>query len=700
MNTDGSSDQAFPSGECGVVYSMCDNCNHVPMCGLRYTWRNDDIHNLEGLDSTPCAKAYGLIQQRTHPGRLLRPLLRRGEKGGQPRFVPVSWDDAYDFIAEKLLSVRSRYGADAVFFFCGVTKEPRPVVQRLCALFGSANYGTECSTACMRAASFASHLTFGWGALQQYPDEHTRLAVLWGVNPAVAHHYAMPALFAARDRGCRFLIVDPVRTTSVELLGGLHLRPRLGTAAALAGGLARVILHEGLYDEAFCREWIHGFDEWRAYVDGFTPARTEELTGVPAEDVIRAGKLLGESGVPSFMLSSQSTTHDRNGINNHRAICLLGALCGAVPPQRPAPALENFDIWGNGGPADFSMRDVLLSCSKRRIDAETVPAWANWAWKVNTSYLPERIEEGRIRALVSFGMNVGIWPSPKCYANSFAKLDLGVAVDYFYRPASHANMDVLLPAAVNFERSVPFGCYGSVLRGRTALPPRGEAREDWRIALELGCRLGYEEECFHGDPEAACNAILARWGLSMADLRAALPSGIDVGGRKRGTESRPGYATPSGKIEAWSDYLAGFGLPALPEYKEPYAVSPEFPFQLIAGMRRPLLTHSRTRGDCPWLQELEPVPCVEIHPDDAKACGVHDGERVRLRSAWGCITLHVRLNPALKQGIVGVMHGWPEANVNDLIPREFDPASAFPPFKEVPVRLERIDAADDGEAVS
>lgn len=74
--------------------------------------------------------------------------------------------------------------------------------------------------------------------------------------------------------------------------------------------------------------------------------------------------------------------------------------------------------------------------------------------------------------------------------------------------------------------------------------------------------------------------------------------------------------------------------------------------------------------------------------------------RVRLRSAWGCITLHVRLNPALKQGIVGVMHGWPEANVNDLIPREFDPASAFPPFKEVPVRLERIDAADDGEAVS
>lgn len=78
------------------------------------------------------------------------------------------------------------------------------------------------------------------------------------------------------------------------------------------------------------------------------------------------------------------------------------------------------------------------------------------------------------------------------------------------------------------------------------------------------------------------------------------------------------------------------------------------------------------------------MPCVEIHPDDAKACGVHDGERVRLRSAWGCITLHVRLNPALKQGIVGVMHGWPEANVNDLIPREFDPASAFPPFKEVP----------------
>ena len=136
-----------------------------------------------------------------------------------------------------------------------------------------------------------------------------------------------------------------------------------------------------------------------------------------------------------------------------------------------------------------------------------------------------------------------------------------------------------------------------------------------------------------------------------------------------------------------STALEKHGYPALPEYKEPLQTTKEFPLVLISGSRLPYITHSKWRDDAPWLLELQREPLVTIHPKDASKRQIAKGDQVTLRTAYGHI--HAKAKPTIMvpPGVVGIMHGWAKANVNELIPRQFDPISGFPPFKEVPCEV-------------
>lgn len=262
-------------------------------------------------------------------------------------------------------------------------------------------------------------------------------------------------------------------------------------------------------------------------------------------------------------------------------------------------------------------------------------------------------------------------------------------------------MDIVLPAAMNFERLAPFAVHGRRIFGRTPIQPAGECREDWRIALEIGSRLGYPETFFHGDVEAACNSILGMWNISYEDLRARQEQGITIPAAKepkyRKYESgdmrpdgSPGFPTPSGKIEAFSTDLDRHGYPALPEYAEPMQTSPDYPLILVSGSRVPYITHSKWREDAPWLLELQNEPVLSMHPRDAGEMGIASGDGVRLQTPWGRMEGRAKATIMVPPGVVAVMHGWAGANVNELIPREFDPISGFPPYKEVVCAVTKI----------
>ncbi len=686
-------------------YTFCDGCNEFPFCGLKFYHHSDFVKRIEPWPgfpaSPPCSKAYATVQRLKNPNRLLYPLKRTRPKGGSdPAFTRISWDEAYETIASQLHRIKKDYDPHHVFFYVGDPKEPRAAVQRLAVTYGSANYGCESSTACRRAAQLAELLTYGFPTLGNLPTKETGVMLIWGTNPAYS---GMPfmchgQLADARDRGVKFIVVDPRKTPTATTLADIHLQVRPGTTAALAAGMMHVIFREHLYDQSFCQRWIHGLDELMDYVKGFTPDRVEEITWVPAKKVVDAARLYATHGPGGLLTSAQGTTHDLNATNNHRSLLLLPALCGYIDVPggilKPTEPLEGMGGPWSDGPPDFCLREGLHALSKHRLDQESFPLWAEKMFEVQTNHLVEWIRQGKLKAFLGWGLNMMIWPQTHEYQEAIASLDFSMAVDYFYRPQTHPFVDIVLPAAMNFERLAPFAVHGRRIFGRTPIKPAGECKEDWQIALEIGNYLGYPEFFFQGDVEAACNEILGMWNISYDDLRKNQEEGVTIPARGQEIyrkyetgdlrpDGKPGFDTPSGKIEAFSTDLDRHGYPALPEFKEPMQTSSDYPLILITGSRIPYITHSKCRDDSPWLLELQKEALLSINPKDARERGINQGDLVQLKTPFGEMKVKARPTIMVPQKMVAVMHGWANANVNELIPRQFDPVSGFPPYKEV-----------------
>ena len=695
-----------------VGYTFCDGCNEVPFCGIKFYRKGEVVTRIEPWPDYPasplCSKGYATLQRLYHPNRLKYPMKRTSPKGSPaPAFVRISWDEAYDTIANHLNRIKELHGPHTVFFYTGDPKEPRAAVQRLAYTYGSVNYGTESSTACRRAAQLAELLTYGFPTTGDLPTEQTKVMLIWGTNPAYSGQPFMChwQFEDAKDRGVKFIVVDPRKTPTASTLADIHLQPRPGTTAALAAGMMHVILEEGLHHRAFCEKWIHGFEELRAYVKGFPPDRVEQITWVPAKKISDAARLYATNAPGGLKTGAQGTTHDCNATNNHRAILLIPAVCGYIDVPggvtKPTSPLEGMSLYWADGPPAFCMREKQAAMNAKRLDLEAFPAWAEVFFEVQTNYLVEWIKEGKVKAFLGWGFNMMIWPQTHEYQQAFADLDFAMAVDYFYRPQTHDFVDLVLPAAMNFERLAPFAYHGRRLFGRTPIKPAGECKEDWQIALDIGVRLGYPDIFFNGDVEAACNEILGMWGLACEDLRRNQEKGVVVPAKspdqfkkyetgKMRRDGKPGFETPSGKIEAVSTVLQKHGYPALPEYKEPMPTSKEYPLILLTGARVPYITHSKWREDSPWLLELQREPLLMIHPEDAERRDISRWDAVILKTPYGQIDVKAKPTIMVPKGIVGMMHGWAKANVNELIPRQFDPISGFPPFKEVVCNVMKV----------
>jgi anaerobic selenocysteine-containing dehydrogenase len=690
-------------------YTFCDACNEIPFCGIKFFKRNEIITRIEpwpGFPASPlCSKAYATLQRLYNPNRLKHPMKRTNPKGSpDPGYIRISWDEAYDTIVDHLKRIKETYGPHAVFFYVGDPKEPRAAVQRLAAAYGSVNYGCESSTACRRAAQLAELLTYGFPTMGNLPTKETKVMLIWGTNPAYSGQPFMchGELADAKERGVKFIVVDPRITPTAVTLADIHLQPRPGTTAALAAGMMNVIFKDGLHDKEFCDNWIHGINELKDYVKDFTPERTEEITWVPAKEIIDAARIYGTNRPGGMLVGAQGTTHDLNATNNHRAILMVPAVCGYIDIpggiMKPTAPLEGMAGPWADGPPGFCLREKMNQMKGHRLDLNAFPAWVEKLHEVQTNLLVEWIEQEKIKAFLGWGFNTMIWPQSHAYQKAIESLEFAMAVDYFYRPWTHNYVDVVLPAATNYERLAPFAVFDRQIFGRTPIKPLGECKEDWQIALDIGVRLGYPDIFFNGNVEAACNDILGMWQLTYEDLRKNQKKGIIIPANgpelykkyetgKIRMDGKPGFETPSKKIEAVSLALEKYGYPALPEYREPLKTTGEFPLVLISGSRVPYITHSKWREDSPWLLELQRESLLTINPKDALKRHIARGDDVILKTAYGHI--HTKAKPTIMvpPGVVAIMHGWAKANVNDLIPRQFDPISGFPPYKEVPCEV-------------
>lgn len=697
--------RALAKEESAQGWSICDNCNHMPMCGIHFQRLGNTIVSIESWKEHPqkilCSKGLATLQRLYNPERLLHPLKRTAPKGSRdPGWVRISWEEAYRTIAQNFNRVKKNYGADKVMLMCGDPKEPRPAVMRLARYFGTWHYATESSVACRKGTLLAETLVLGQENSGGGCGPQTKSYLVMATNGAWSKpHGWWKMITAAKARGVNIIVVDSRRTKTAEL-ATVHLQPRQGTDAALAAGLCRVLFEEGLYNKAFCDKWVYGVEEYRAYCRDFTPQRTEELTGVPAELVVRAARLYAK-GPGSYAMTSQSLSHTRNGVNNARALLCVPAILGYI--DCPGGALfsvgpKGYIVHDNGLTKDFVDYHWFEEHKKDRLDRDFVPVWNATQVQWNPNMLPEYVKAKKIRAFGGFGVNVMIWLQPQEYARAIRDMEFSFATDYFYRDITHRDMDILLPAAMNFERYAPFGTHGGKVAVRTPVKPMGEAREDWRIALELGSILDTPEHFFNGDPVAACDSILRTWGTDYRTAQRNLPALTPVQSRKQEPykyekgllrpDGRPGFNTPSGKIELSSLLTKKLGFGTIPLYKEPWQPTRDYPIKLINGTRAPYITHSKTRSDCPYLLEIEPMSTVDINPKDAASRGIREGDRIVIRNRWGEAHARARVSIIVPPGTAGMQYGW-RGNQNSqvLIPRQFDPLSGYAPYFETCVQI-------------
>ncbi|MBW2609768.1 MAG: molybdopterin-dependent oxidoreductase [Deltaproteobacteria bacterium] len=678
-----------------IVKAICNMC--LTRCGMDVYVKNGKIVNAVGMQESPfntlCVKAKAASELAHSEERLTNPLRKiNGE------FKEVSWDDAFDFIADKLKNIKQTYGAKAVVPHLGVSfvrSSAEKVARRLFDLYGTPNY-TSGASFCFLARTIGHNLTCGTHLHPNYTAT-TRCMVLWGNNPSDSRPLQADYIHAMRGRGAKLIVIDP-RATRLAKQADLHAQIRPGTDCALALGLLNTIIHEGWYDRHFVTDWTVGFDELSEHIKDYTPERVEEITWVKAETVREIARIYTGNSPASVSLGI-SMDHSTNGIQAIRAITTLIAITG------------NIDVPGGNTYVPRLLQTNLRLLDKVDKDTPVGVDYTIFSQITQEQSVVPAIDQMLtekpypIKGLIVAGCNPAVtWPNLNKVRQAFEKLDLLVVIDIFMTNTAKL-ADIILPGTTFLETEDIRDYIGGISRGglpliaksNRVIEPIGNAMEDWKIWANLGKKMGFEEYFPWKDTEDLLGYLLKDTGISMDQLNRN-PGGIFYEQRGYQKYLNDGFNTPSGKVEFYSSKLKEYGYDPLPTFHEP-AEGPvsrqdlveNYPLIFLSGPRKVNYLHSQHRN-LPTLRKLAPEPLLEMNPQTANRFGIAEGDRVTVESTRGKIIIKARLSEDIHPKIVTMLHGWSDASANYLTEDiNRDPISGYPGFRSVMCRITKAD---------
>lgn len=672
------------------VCLMCD-----ASCSTRVHIRQGKVVKIDMLDEnmkSACPRWKAQIDFIYHPDRLKYPLKRVGERG-EGKFTRISWDEALGTVAGAFQKIKDDYGPESVVFYISLPKEPRPYLHRLSHVFGSPNYCTESSN-CATAMFVALALNYGenfaaFGGRDMEPE--TRCKLIWSSSVRHTSPGVWDKYLAAKKRGVKIITVDPRRHEMAEI-ADIHLHLRPGSDGALALGMINLIIQEHLYDKEFVEKWTVGFDGLKELAAEYPLDKVERITWVPADKIREATFMYATTKPASIRTSPNGVVHCTNGVQNERAATLLAALTG------------NLDIPGGNtggafGPPPLGVPLNDISLHERIVDmppglgAKRFPIWTGMVQQMQSNLIAGQIESGQpypIKALLGAGLNMTFFADSERVTESFKKLDMIAAIDYFHNSGTQI-ADIVLPIASWLERPLLAGKPGGYISlVPPVIEPVGECWPEWKIYAALAKLWGCDHDYFNGDQEKCFDEMLKTVGITVAELKRH-PEGVkcQLSTRPPKAYEQTGFDTPSGKVEIASSILAQHGHDPLPTYEEP-VVSPvsrpdlaeSYPLVMTTGAKTIIYTNSQYR-QLKRLRQALPDALVEINPADAEERGVKTGDTVNISSPWGSATVKAKVTDIVIPGVVHVLHHWPDkANINLLISGEnLDPISGFAPFK-------------------
>jgi len=673
-----------------------------------------------------CGKVAKYLDRVYSPERILYPLRRKAgvEKGPLAKgreheaFERVSWDEALDDIAARLQQVSDEFGPESVLPYSyagtmgvlGYGSMDRRFFHRL---GGSQLDRTICAEAGGQAWNFV------YGKKLGTPTEDFRLPKLiiaWGANIHGNNVHLWPMVEHARRNGARLIVIDPYKTRTAAL-ADWHIAVRPGTDVALALGMMHVILREGLEDRAYIAEMTHGFERLAERVREYTPERVATWTGMTAAEVEQLAREYATTR-PAAIRLNYGMQRCENGGAATRAIAMLPALTGAWKHRGGGGSLstsgafhwnkrelERMDL-ALDSPIGRPARVVNMSLLGRALNAETGDA--------------EVLSGGpAVKALFVYNSNPGaVAPNHNAVKKGLARADLFTVVhDLFFNDTTDY-ADYVLPATTFLEHDDIQGAYGHyfVQRSNKAIEPLGESRPNVWLFGELARRMGFTEDCFRDSPEQMIRQALAigldgrsknkgMEHISVEDLEEEGHIPLKCHREPDGQPFKPYtegvLATPSGKVEFYSEALAAAGQDGLPGYVPPAEsrwtdAAKRYPLELL-GRKADNYMNS-TFANLPGHRKMEArtTQQLEMHPEDANARGISDGDAVRVWNDRGEIALTAMVDGAVPRGVVAARLDWAKlsdggVNINALTSERLTDIGAAPTFYSVLVEVEKTE---------
>jgi anaerobic selenocysteine-containing dehydrogenase len=676
-------------------YTACSLCYHS--CGVEVTVEDGKVVQVRGMEYHPlnkgklCPKGEAIIEHLYHAERLRYPL-----KKVDGEWERITWEQALSEIAAKLNELKAEFGPSVIAFFCGSigveSLEMISLTNRFRAALGSPQFFSV-ESICYRMRIRARQITFG-----KYPVEEmdSPLYVLWGHNPDASDFPLSLAIEENLEKGSKVVVIDP-RRIPISDKAEMYTAIRPGTDGALALALINVIINEKLYDADFVEKWTYGFDKLVPHIQQYTPEWAEAITLVKADDIRALARLFAGTRGAGIYQGTCTQDQSANGSQTDRAIAILQSITG------------NINVPGGWVISPrLRLADTSLPCEGKPLGFDSYPLFYElWGRKSNyaiQNMVPESIPD-KLKAFIVVGGNPLVtMPDSNALREAFQKLDLLVVYEHFMtETAQYAHY--VLPSANQLEYcSLAYNynvchCIPYLMLREQAVKPFYESKSVLAFYTELANACGVGDKFPWKSDEELVAHELSRSTVDFNTLKERR-GGVYYG--KKNYQVKEGiFATPTGRIEIYSEAFENVGFDPLPTYTEP-SKSPRGLLWTKLGKSYPLVLATGTRllhyngsmlHNIKSLQLQEPFPRAEIGPETATECGIAHGDDVVIETDRGWIRMKACVDERVMEGIVLVPHGWPgEANCNRLTDAQCrEPIMGYPQFKGLLCNIRKAD---------
>lgn len=616
-------------------------------CSLDVTVERGRVVKIDGADANPstrkfiCGKVRRFGERLYGEDRLLYPAVRQGPKGSGT-FLRVTWDEALDAIAQRMIAIRDTVGAEGILPFCyggsnGLLTQDTADAQ-LFRAFGTSRLAR---TVCAAPTGTANGALYGKMPGVTYEDYvHARLIVLWGVNPSASGIHLVPFIKEARSRGAMLVVIDP-RATSLARQADLHLAPRPGTDLPLALSIHKYLFDHGLAATAFLDEHTRGVEGLRARAEEWSISRAAKTCEIDAADLDRFASLYASSS-PAVIRCGWGLERNRNGGSAAAAVMALPAIAG------------KFGVRGGG----FSMSNSAALGIKAAAWMDDTPEPATRL--VNMNHLGRALldyNDPPVEMLFVYNCNpLATMPDQNRVLRGLQRENLFTVVyeQVFTDTCRYA--DVVLPATTFLENYDVAKGYGpiSLQLVRPVVERAGEARPNAEVFSELAGRLGVGEQEEEIDtlfrvvgrfPDGLGTNLMEH-GIVEPPYRGVPVQFVDVFPR-----------TPDNKIDLYPAALVEHTRDRLYVY-QPDPETDQYPLALISPASEK--TVSSTLGEL-----RERAAMLQMHPADASARHLSTGDPVRVFNDLGEVQCPVAVNAEIKRGTVSLPKGlWRRSTYN------------------------------------